>query len=97
MDGINTNFGGVSAVSTAAPQVQTQATPATPTTATSEGPAKTGAQLDAANLISLLAGAAPPIDSKKVEAIRSLIAQGRYPIDERAIASKMIALDVTSA
>ena len=37
--------------------------------------------------------ASPPIDSKKVEAIRSLIAAGHYPIDSRAIAAKMVALD----
>lgn len=47
-----------------------------------------------ADVFALLADASPPIDTKKVEAIRSLIAQGRYPIDERAIAAKMIALDV---
>jgi negative regulator of flagellin synthesis FlgM len=45
------------------------------------------------NLISLLADAAPPIDSKKVEAIQSLIAAGAYPIDPHAIAAKMMALD----
>ncbi len=45
------------------------------------------------SLLSLLADAAPPIDSKKVEAIQSLIASGAYPIDPHAIAAKMLALD----
>ena len=45
------------------------------------------------SLLSVLADAAPPIDSKKVEAIQSLIASGAYPIDPRAIAAKMLALD----
>jgi negative regulator of flagellin synthesis FlgM len=93
MDGIDSTVStGFRPVTTVGPQAQ--ATPVT--AATDTAPAKTGAQTEAANLISLLAGAAPPIDAKKVEAIRSLIAQGRYPIDERAIASKMIALDVTA-
>jgi flagellar biosynthesis anti-sigma factor FlgM len=68
------------------------ASPAAPAT-----PAATTAQQEAtANLISLLADAAPPIDTKKVEAIRALIGQGAYPIDEHAIAAKMIALDVVT-
>ncbi|HEY0269578.1 MAG TPA: flagellar biosynthesis anti-sigma factor FlgM [Sphingomonas sp.] len=45
------------------------------------------------SLLSVLADAAPPIDSKKVEAIQSLIASGAYPIDPHAIAAKMLALD----
>jgi flagellar biosynthesis anti-sigma factor FlgM len=46
------------------------------------------------NLISLLADAAPPIDSKKVEAIQQLLAAGAYPIDPHQIAAKMMALDL---
>jgi negative regulator of flagellin synthesis FlgM len=48
------------------------------------------------SLLSVLAEAAPPIDNKKVEAIQSLIASGAYPIDPRAIAAKMLALDFPS-
>ena len=33
-------------------------------------------------------------NSKKVEAIKSLIASGAYPIDEHAVAAKMLALDL---
>lgn len=93
MDGIDTNAG----ISVADLRVRTAAvTPATTTPAATpvQAAVQTSAGAANANLISLLADAAPPIDSKKVEAIRSLIAQGRYPIDEHAIASKMIALDV---
>ncbi len=88
MDGIDTSVGaGVGQVrpaTTTAAAVKTVTV--TAATQTSVGAAN-------ANLISLLADASPPIDSKKVEAIRSLIAQGRYPIDAHAIAAKIIALD----
>jgi len=36
----------------------------------------------------------PPIDSAKIEAIRSAIASGRYPVDPEKIAERMIALDL---
>lgn len=55
--------------------------------------AKTPTATEVANLISLLGDTAPPIDTKKVDAIKSLIASGAYPIDEHAIAAKMLALD----
>ena len=40
------------------------------------------------------AGRAAPVDLTKVAAIRARIANGFYPIDPRAIADKMIALDI---
>lgn len=46
------------------------------------------------SLVAALAEAGPPINDDKIQAIRSAIAQGRYPIDARAIAQKMIALDL---
>ncbi|USI73622.1 flagellar biosynthesis anti-sigma factor FlgM [Sphingomonas morindae] len=69
----------------------------TETQATAPSASATSAQAGVANLITLLAKAPPPIDSKKVEAIRALIASGRFPIDERAIAAKMISLDIRPA
>ena len=87
MDGIDTSgSAALRAASTVATSVTKPVAAAKAATPAVEG--------GTANLISLLANAAPPIDSRKVEAIRSLIAQGRYPIDESAIAAKMIALDV---
>lgn len=90
MDGIDTNVSGLRAVSTAAAQTTRVAAVEQAT------PVKASDTVETANLISLLANAAPPVDSKKVDAIRSLIASGAYPIDEHAIASKMIALDVAA-
>jgi flagellar biosynthesis anti-sigma factor FlgM len=55
--------------------------------------AKPPSASEVANLISLLGETAPPIDTKKVEAIKALIASNSYPIDEHAIAAKMLALD----
>jgi len=46
------------------------------------------------SLVAALAEAGPPINDEKIQAIRSAIAQGRYPIDARAIAQKMVALDL---
>ncbi len=91
MDGIDTS---VSAAGLS--QVRSAATTAAPAKVATPTPEQTSVGAANANLISLLADAAPPIDSKKVEAIRSLIAQGRYPIDSHAIAAKMIALDAPS-
>lgn len=93
MDGIDTKLSGsdVARLRTASATAAPVAAAASATTT-----AATTAQASTANLISLLADAAPPIDSKKVEAIRALIGQGAYPIDERAIAAKMIALDVVT-
>jgi len=41
-----------------------------------------------------LAALGAPVDAAKVEAIRTAIAEGRYSIDPKAIADKMIALDL---
>jgi negative regulator of flagellin synthesis FlgM len=46
------------------------------------------------SLVAALAEAGPPIDKDKIAAIRTAIAQGRYPLDAKAIAQKMIALDL---
>ncbi|WP_019831997.1 flagellar biosynthesis anti-sigma factor FlgM [Sphingomonas sp. PR090111-T3T-6A] len=87
MDGIE-KAGGVDPIRLRPVSSTTPATPVAPAT-----PQKPVTTSDVANLISLLAGSAPPIDTKKVEVIRSLIASGAYPIDEHAIAAKMLALD----
>ena len=41
----------------------------------------------------LVAGG-PPVDAAKVAAIRTAIAEGRYPVDAGKIAESMIALDL---
>ncbi len=41
-----------------------------------------------------LAASGPPVDAEKIAAIRAAIAEGRYPIDPKAIAEKMIELDL---
>lgn len=42
----------------------------------------------------LLAGEHAPVDGAKVAALRAAIADGSYRIDPRALAEKMIALDL---
>jgi negative regulator of flagellin synthesis FlgM len=89
MDGID-KAGGATDVSRLRPssvQPTQAATPAAPVQAES---AATSAISD---LFSALADATPPVDTKKVEAIRSLIQSGAYPIDPQKIAAKMVALD----
>lgn len=49
------------------------------------------------SLVAALAQAGPPVNSEKIEAIRKAIAAGQYPIDAKAIAAKMIALDLPRA
>jgi negative regulator of flagellin synthesis FlgM len=51
-------------------------------------------EIAAPSLVAALAESGPPINSEKIEAIRQAIASGQYPIDARAIAAKMIALDL---
>lgn len=46
------------------------------------------------SLVAALAEAGPPINDEKIKAIRQAIAAGQYPIDAKAIAAKMIALDL---
>lgn len=43
----------------------------------------------AANFAEAIAVAGPPVNKAKIQAIRSLISEGRYPINASAIASKM--------
>lgn len=46
------------------------------------------------SLVAALAEAGPPINDEKIKAIRQAIAAGQYPVDAKAIAAKMIALDL---
>jgi negative regulator of flagellin synthesis FlgM len=55
------------------------------------------APVASASLVAALAEAGPPINSDKIAAIRQAIASGAYPIDPKAIAAKMIALDLPKA
>lgn len=89
MDGIDKVGGGGNLVQLRPASVPTAAAPA-PVPPVPARPPSAG---EVANLISLLGDIPPPIDSKKVEAIKSLIASGAYPIDEHAVAAKMLALD----
>jgi len=41
-----------------------------------------------------LAALGAPVDAQKVADIRAAIAEGRYPVDPKAIAEKMLALDL---
>ena len=87
MDGIDKVGGGGNLV-----QLRPASVPTAPASVAAVQ-AKAPSASDVANLISLLGDIPPPIDSKKVEAIKSLIASGAYPIDEHAVAAKMLALD----
>ena len=87
MDGIDKVGGGGNLV-----QLRPASVPAAPAPVPAVA-AKAPSASEVANLISLLGDIPPPIDSKKVEAIKSLIASGAYPIDEHAVAAKMLALD----
>jgi len=48
----------------------------------------------APSLVAALAESGPPVNNEKIAAIRQAIASGQYPIDVKAIAAKMIALDL---
>ena len=41
-----------------------------------------------------LVSAGAPVDTAKVAAVRAAIAEGRYAVDPKAIADKMVALDL---
>lgn len=41
-----------------------------------------------------LAQLGAPIDAEKIAAIRTAIAEGRYPVDPKAIAARMVDLDL---
>lgn len=53
-----------------------------------------GASGAPATAAAALAQSGPPVDSAKVAAIRTAIAEGRYPVDADKIAERMIALDL---
>jgi negative regulator of flagellin synthesis FlgM len=88
MDGID-KAGGASGLVPLRPTPVATA-PATPAVATD---AKAPAAAQTSDLFALLADASAPVDTKKVDAIKSLIATGAYPIDAHAVAAKMVALD----
>ena len=89
MDGID-KAGGATGVSRLRPaSVQPMTAPAAVSTA--QPKADTSGAIS--DLFSALADTSPPVDGKKVLAIKSLIQSGAYPIDARAIAQKMVALD----
>jgi negative regulator of flagellin synthesis FlgM len=46
------------------------------------------------NTVRDMASDGPPVDSTRVAAIRTAIAEGRYPVDPQKIAQKMIELDL---
>jgi negative regulator of flagellin synthesis FlgM len=89
MDGID-KAGGATDVSRLRPS---SVQPTTAPAAVSTEQPKTDTSSAITDLFSALADATPPVDDKKVAAIKSLIQSGAYPIDARAIAQKMVALD----
>lgn len=56
--------------------------------------ARDGARETALSTVSQLLADGPPVDGDRVAEIRARIADGSYQIDPRAIADKMIALDL---
>lgn len=56
-----------------------------------------GGAITTPSLVAALAEAGPPINAEKIEAIRQAIAAGQYPIDAKAVAARMIALDLPKA
>jgi negative regulator of flagellin synthesis FlgM len=50
-----------------------------------------GVELSAASRCVLAGDAGPPIDKARIDAIRSAIASGNYPVDPHALAARMIA------
>jgi len=62
-----------------------------------DGVTASRARVATPSLVAALAEAGPPINSEKIQAIRHAIASGQYPIDVKAIAAKMIALDLPKA
>ena len=82
-----TGTGRIDAVRTEGVQ---RGTPAAKVAPVQSDPAENAALNPAADL----AASGPPIDAEKIAAIRTAIAEGRYPIDPQAIADKMIELDL---
>lgn len=68
-----------------------------PAAATSAVDSTGGAPVAAPSLVAALAEAGPPVNNEKIAAIRQAIASGQYPLDVKAIAAKMIALDLPSS
>jgi len=66
----------------------------------SQAVARSGDSLDrdsgavASSPASEMAAAGPPIDAERIAAIRTAIAEGRYPVDADKIAERMMALDL---
>lgn len=56
--------------------------------------AATSAPRRASNTGADIASLGAPVDAEKIAAIRTAIAEGRYPVNPQAIAEKMIALDL---
>ncbi|MBA2936062.1 flagellar biosynthesis anti-sigma factor FlgM [Sphingomonas sp. CGMCC 1.13654] len=89
MDGID-KAGGATDVSRLRPS-SVQPTQAAAPVAAAQAKIATNAGLSDA--FAALADTSVPVDSKKVDAIKSLIQSGAYPIDPQKIAAKMVALD----
>jgi flagellar biosynthesis anti-sigma factor FlgM len=87
MDGID-KAGGAGGLAPLRPTT-IAAVPAAPAATAAKPPVAT----QSSDLFALLADASAPVDTKKVDAIKSLIATGAYPIDAHAVAAKMVALD----
>ena len=91
IDGINKGVGGGISLSRAS--VERIAAPAK-----AAGASRTAAVTTSSSLYADLAAAAgPPIDVEKVRAIRTAIAEGRYPVDPDRIAKSMMDLDLPTS
>jgi flagellar biosynthesis anti-sigma factor FlgM len=89
MDGIDKT--GSSSAAQLRPTTVTTTAPAA--AATPAKAAETAVQTSSTSQAFAMLAEAAPVDTKKVEAIKSLIAAGAYPIDPQAVAAKMVALD----
>jgi flagellar biosynthesis anti-sigma factor FlgM len=89
MDGID-KAGGATDVSRLRPSSVQPTQAAAPVAAAQ---AKIATDTGISDAFAALADAGAPVDSKKVDAIKSLIQNGAYPIDPQKIAAKMVALD----
>ena len=89
MDGID-KAGGATDVSRLRPSSVQPTQAAAPVAAVQ---AKIATDSSVSDAFAALADAGAPVDGKKVDAIKSLIQSGAYPIDPQKIAAKMVALD----
>ena len=62
--------------------------------AASAGRIGEGSGVAAGSAVSDLVSLGAPVDSDKVAAIRAAIAEGRYPVDPRKIAERMVDMDL---